>query len=256
MEKKRLEFTGTGLKLIAVITMFIDHIGAGIFEKSEAAQLAIENFWPWNYNSFDNIFRAIGRMAFPIYCFMLVEGFFHTKSRLKYAQRLLFIAVISEVPFDMLFRLSYFDFRYNNVLWELLLGLGVLCGLDYANNKDFSFTEKRWANDGLMVIVMLIGMGIGYLTHLDYSMSGICCISVMYKYYGTTKKDRLKSFGMGQLMLSLFNFFELPAFLMLLPMSRYEGHRGRDSKAMRTFFYFFYPAHIVVLYVIRTLLFG
>ena len=98
----KLEITGTGLKLIAVITMLIDHIGAGIIKYNELGYISI-------IGDMDlyTLLRAIGRMAFPIYCYMLVEGFVHTRNIWKYGLRLLAVAVISELPFNFLFYKAY-----------------------------------------------------------------------------------------------------------------------------------------------------
>ncbi len=251
MNTSKIEITGTQLKLIAIITMFIDHIGAGILENRDILMKAITAGVDLEYYlNCDKILRGIGRMAFPIYCFLLVEGFFHTKSKVKYALRLLFIAVISEIPFDMLFRDDIFYINYNNVLWELLLGLVVLCGLDYVNRREFSCNETIIV-PLLMVIIVCAGMAVGYFLHFDYGWAGICCISVMYKLYGYTNLDRVRAFGIGVLVLALYKHIEASAFLMLIPVFYYKGSRGRDSQAIRAFCYLFYPVHILILYLIR-----
>ena len=245
MGKKSFEITGTGLKLIAVITMFIDHIGAGLLEVwlTNNASVISQELYDKVF-LVDAVLRSIGRMAFPIYCYMLVEGFIHTRNLKKYAIRLLTIAVISEVPFDYLFRRSFFDLNYNNVLWTLLLGLGVLYAYSLIDGLDINV----YAIYACRILVMFAGMGIAYFAHLDYKMAGVTCISVMYYLNGPTKKQRLVSFGMGVLMLTLMSsVLEVFAFLMLIPVSCYYGKRGADSVALRRFFYLFYPAHIILL---------
>ncbi|MBQ2453108.1 MAG: hypothetical protein II497_01520, partial [Lachnospiraceae bacterium] len=96
--------TGTALKLIAVVSMLIDHTGDVLFP----GQLWL---------------RYIGRLAFPIYCFLIVEGFIHTRNVMKYMARLLVFGIVSEIPFDLAFfgEISYPG--YQNVFWTLLLGL-------------------------------------------------------------------------------------------------------------------------------------
>ncbi len=92
------------LKWIAVITMIIDHTGAVLFP--------------------DNmVFRYIGRIAFPIFCFLLVEGFFHTRDVRKYMLRLGLFALISEIPYDLAFRDTVLEFEHQNVFFALLLGV-------------------------------------------------------------------------------------------------------------------------------------
>ena len=92
------------LKWIAVITMIIDHTGAVLFPD-------------------DMVFRYIGRIAFPIFCFLLVEGFFHTRDVRKYMLRLGLFALISEIPYDLAFRDTVLEFEHQNVFFALLLGV-------------------------------------------------------------------------------------------------------------------------------------
>ena len=96
--------SGYWLKMIAVITMLIDHSAATILERilvqmPSWAPVTVDNCEQWY--RLDLLLRGIGRMAFPIYCFLLVEGFHYTHSRRKYAARMFVFALISEVPFDM-----------------------------------------------------------------------------------------------------------------------------------------------------------
>ena len=112
IEKKQFSVTESTLKIIAIICMAIDHVGAGCLERmmtwygyrtvntDEARKIWMEAHSTLFYT--DMIFRAIGRVAFPVFCFMIVEGLFHTRSRLKYAVRLFIFGLISEVPFDLI----------------------------------------------------------------------------------------------------------------------------------------------------------
>lgn len=259
MGEKRLEITGTTLKFIAVITMLIDHIAAGLLATNVLFVNAMNSSdWSREFIIYKSM-RAIGRMAFPIYCYMLVEGYFHTKNIKKYGARLLAVAVISEVPFDLLFRREIFTFKYNNVLWELLLGLVTIWLIDCLKKKDFSNIVKGVPSATVsylaQIIVFLASAGISELTNLDYGVAGITCILMMYVYYGPDRKNVLKGFSLGVLMLTIASStLEVFAFLMLIPMYFYKGARGRDSKALRLFFYLFYPAHIIALILIRNCL--
>ena len=118
METKQPGISGYWLKLIAVISMLIDHTSAVILEQIPG--LEAPAFF----------MRIIGRLAFPIYCFLLVEGFYHTRSRAKYAGRLFLFALISEVPFDLAFSRRMWDFSSNNVFFTLLFGLLVIWGVE------------------------------------------------------------------------------------------------------------------------------
>lgn len=248
MNTKTREITGFGLKLIAVITMFIDHIGAGILENTAVFSMptaeAIQDQGTAIMMLVDLLLRSIGRMAFPIYCYMLAEGFVHTRNVKKYGLRLLAIAIVSELPFDYLFDRQWFSWGHNNVLWELLLGLIVIYGIVFVQKQDMN----AWLKFVLKIVVMGAGMAIAELTNLDYGMAGICAIAVMYNLNGEEKKKRLLAFGLGIVVLTLMSsVLEVCALFMLIPMSYYQGNRGPDSPMIRRFFYWFYPAHIVLL---------
>ena len=111
------------LKWIALITMLIDHTGAAILEK-----LPQYNTVAWVYQ-LDFVLRFIGRIAFPIYCFLLVEGFWMTRSRKKYAINLFVFALISEIPFELSF-MGGLDIGFHNVYWTLLLGMLLMMALE------------------------------------------------------------------------------------------------------------------------------
>lgn len=96
--------SGSTLKLIAIITMLIDHIGAAVIARLLIAGQGSEMLYKIYY-----AMRAVGRVAFPIFCFLLVEGFFYTGSRKKYALRLFGFALLSEIPFDLAFSGKYWN---------------------------------------------------------------------------------------------------------------------------------------------------
>ncbi|MCR5723243.1 MAG: conjugal transfer protein TraX [Lachnospiraceae bacterium] len=132
--------TGFTIKLIAIITMFIDHCGA-VFVERKMARLrwSVPN-WLNDPNfttlsTIDSIMRCIGRIAFPLFIFLLVQGFMHTRNRLKYAVRLGLFALISEVPFDMAFKNTYFTMSYQNVFFTLFLGFLFMCVADFIYKK-------------------------------------------------------------------------------------------------------------------------
>lgn len=137
---KKRELTSFAIKVIAIVTMFIDHCGAVFLERN----LVIMQHTIPNYLTdpgyqrlllIDQIMRGIGRIAFPLFIFLLVQGFMHTRSRLKYAIRLGLFALISEVPFDMAFRNTYFTMSYQNVFFTLFLGFLFMCTADFIYKK-------------------------------------------------------------------------------------------------------------------------
>ena len=110
--------SGSTLKLLAIITMFIDHVGAAVL----ARMIIMGNNTELLYKVYLTM-RTIGRIAFPIFCFLLIEGFEHTRDRKKYALRLLAFAAISEIPFDLAFNSKVLEFGYQNVFFTLFIGL-------------------------------------------------------------------------------------------------------------------------------------
>lgn len=114
--KERKGISGSTLKIIAIITMLIDHIGAGVLGRllvvrgmNEAADL---NAWIDANSTLVityQMMRFVGRLAFPIFCFLLIEGFEHTHDVKKYALRLLSFCLVSEIPFDLLFNGKYWN---------------------------------------------------------------------------------------------------------------------------------------------------
>lgn len=246
--------SGYCLKMIAVVTMFVDHTAATILLRM------LEQMPSWGPISADNyaiwrrvylFMRGIGRMAFPIYCYLLVEGFTHTRNRAKYALRLFVFALLSEVPFDMAFQKSFFDLSYNNVFLTLLIGLLTIWGIHEVRNygrtdktsEQFSFIEEILR--GLfMIVITFAGCVAAELLHTDYGASGIIAIFILYLFY----ERRLQGFGLMVLSLGLLaGELEFVAFLMLIPMSYYNGTRGKQNKY---FFYAFYPIHLLVLSLI------
>ena len=119
--------SGSTLKLIAVFSMLVDHAGATVLRTlchlpSITAVPGRQTFFVSAYN----LSRSIGRIAFPIFCFLLVEGFLHTRSAAKYAFRMLLFAVVSEIPFDLALKGAWYYPEKQNVYVTLLIGLLVL----------------------------------------------------------------------------------------------------------------------------------
>lgn len=114
--------SGSTLKMVGVITMFIDHLGLAVI-----GRMIRSGGQPDYLHSVYSVMRWIGRLAFPIFCFLLVEGFARTRNRAKYLLRLGIFALISEVPYDLAFRATVLEFDHQNVYFTLFLGLLSLC---------------------------------------------------------------------------------------------------------------------------------
>ena len=251
--------SGYWLKMIAVITMLIDHTAASILER----MLQVMPSWgPITMDNWDNwyrldiVLRGIGRMAFPIYCFLLVEGFTYTHSKAKYALRLLIFALISEIPFDMALFKSFCDWNHNNVFFTLFIGLLTIWATDFVMEHMADGTNEkippillRILRTILLIGIFLIGCIVASkVLRCDYGASGICAIYVLYML----RDQRLVGFATAVVLLGIMSgTLELLAMLMLIPMYFYNGTRGRQHKY---FFYAFYPAHLLILAIICQLI--
>ncbi|MDD3404385.1 MAG: TraX family protein [Hespellia sp.] len=222
-------FSGSSLKLIAVITMLIDHIGAAILYYTVQTESEIQMYY---------IFRNIGRIAFPIFCFLLVEGFLHTHDVKKYAVRLGVFALISEIPFDLaVTRTGNSVWLNQNVFWTLLIALLVMTGLRYVEIK-IPATQYLWQGS-LYVMCIAAGCGLAYLMKTDYDYKGVFAICMLY----LLRQNRIWQVIAG----GLCFLWEPWAILGFIPILLYNGTRGFR---MKYFFYLFYPVHLLVLHVI------
>lgn len=211
------------LKIIALTTMIIDHYGA-IFQSDTM------------------LFRMIGRLAFPIYCFLLVEGYFHTSDVKKYAKRLFIFALISEVPFDLAFY-NKIGFVHQNIFFTLFIGLAAIYFLD---NREWKYNFDKNA-------VILIACILAILLSVDYSAIGIIYILA---FYFTRNYDKLKRFRTVGLVMLVINFISsvLQQFsLLALPLLyAYNGKPGPKNKIMQISFYAAYPLHLMIFYLIKS----
>ena len=180
---KKGGLTSFGLKLIAIITMFIYHCGA-VFVERKMVQIRWSVPDPFSdptytaLSTVDSIMRSIGRIAFPLFIFLLVQGFMHTRSRLRYAVRLGLFALISEVPFDMAFKNTYFTMSYQNVFFTLFLGFLFMCAADFIYKKHIA----PWL--GYLGIV-LSSVAVGFFCAIVINNIG-------YSYFALTPLDGFK----------------------------------------------------------------
>ncbi|MCI8317345.1 MAG: conjugal transfer protein TraX [Lachnospiraceae bacterium] len=223
--------SGSTLKLIAIITMFIDHAGATVLQAivrhpgiTSIAEKRI--FWSHVYR----ISRDIGRLAFPIFCFLIVEGFLHTRNVKKYAGRLFLFALLSEIPFDLALKGNWFYPGKQNVYFTLLIGLMVMAGIVW-------ITRGGTQNLILALLPIAAGMYAASWIDTDYNYKGVFLIAVLY----LMRSSRLYQCIGGAVSVT----WELPAPLAFLPVYLYNGKRGLR---MKYFFYFFYPVHLLLLY--------
>lgn len=209
------------MKWIAIVSMLIDHIGA----------ILIENRMPLigGVAVLDMALRLIGRLAFPIFAFLLVEGFVHTRDVRKYALRLGLFALLSEWPFDVAF-FGGVHWELQNIFFTLLIGLLMLALV--------TRTEKKWVQFG----AVLLAMTTAELLMTDYGMYGV---AVILAFAAMRTNNWYTPVTAGLLL------YQKTAPLALLPILAYDGTRGKQSKWL---LYAFYPIHLLVLYGIASVL--
>lgn len=232
---RRCGLSGTALKFVACVTMLLDHIGASCIE----ARYGTAANCPAGLTEFDLVLRLIGRLAFPIFCFLLVEGFLHTHDVKKYIRRLLLFGVVSETPFDMAFFRTPFHWGHQNVYWTLALGVIAMAAMQHFQDENGDLTWKS----GFAAVVCALA---AELAQTDYGAIGVALIVALY----LTRNSRTQQSILGAGMM----LFELTAPLAFVLTWFYNGQRGRCPQWAKWAFYLFYPVHLVVLGVITNVL--
>ena len=226
--REHFGISGAVLKTIAVVSMFIDHAGASLVRRY--ISLTAGHVTPQQAALYKQIYyymRRIGRLAFPIFCFMIVEGFLHTKDLKKYLSRMLLFAFLSEFPFDYALHHGQAIFDKQNVYFTLLIGLLVLTGI-----------RAFYGRIPLQLAVMVSGMILARLLKTDYSYKGVFIIEMLY----ITRFTRFWQCACGA---SFMQYYEkMPTPLAFVPIWLYNGKRGRQHKML---YYFFYPGHLLLL---------
>ena len=228
--------SGSTLKLIAIITMLIDHIGAVIVERMILKGVSFGGMSLKDLYLLDQVLRSIGRIGFPIFCFLLVEGFVHTKNRVKYGLRLTLFAFLSEIPFDLAFTGKVFSTKYQNVFFTLLIGLLVMAVFRVIEEK---YNEKHILAIVLMLLSLAAGMTLAVILKTDYDYRGVISIVILYIF---------RMYRPLQLLAGALTFmWEIPAPAAFLAAACYNGRRGLNLKYI---FYIFYPLHLLILYFV------
>ena len=328
-KQKKKGISGSTIKIIAVVTMLIDHVAAALLTRMLISRGLLDISMSGDYVQImqwiaDNAvlyygmsaMRMIGRLGFPIFCFLLVEGFQKTRNIKKYVFRMGLFALISEIPFDLACSGKVLEFGYQNVYFTLLIGILTLCVFDFFAKHDMhkalqviltivgililpgyaavafcNFVGSFVAQLGISLaylmggqekitilltvvyIVFVIAMVIAYAVfrrvqgsdrawrmcadmaalsvamfaadflRTDYSGMGVLTIAVMYLF----RKRKVISMLSGCVVLTLMSFNEITAFFALIPIALYNGERGLK---MKYFFYIFYPAHLLIIWLI------
>lgn len=259
MNLKKL--SGYQLKYIALFSMLLDHIGV-IFKV----------FLPQNIYV---LLRTAGRLSFPLFCFILAEGFFHTKDRKKYQKRLFIFALLSEIPYDLAFHylpvamsgpslhlqhlthtVLFPAFQQQNVLFTLFLGFTAMLWMENA-------AQYRRNTFYRNIDILIIFCCLSEVFRTDCGAAGILCICFFYSIYkkrGNCTELPVRFGVIATLpaavpLLTYVSPFPVQVFALAdsLILRCYNGEKGKGNKY---FFYLFYPLHLVVLYLISLLLAG
>ena len=225
---RNITITSFGLHIIAMVCMLCDHLWGTIVPGND-----------W--------LTCIGRISFPIFAFMIVEGYFHTKNLKKYVQRLLVFAILSEIPFNLAMGSRIFYPIHQNVLWSFLISIGLIHW-----NENAKASEKIWKRVIVAVITVVLGYLAGLLTMVDFYHAGILTVLV---FYFTKNLGRLKYF-LQALMLWYINMellggygYEVEIFgkvhfitrqgfalLALIPIWLYAGEQGPYNKVIKNIY--------------------
>lgn len=207
--------TGFQLKLLAMLAMTADHIGAVFFPEIP-------------------LLRWIGRLAMPVLCFFIGEGLRHTRSPRRYLLRLTWFALLSELPFDLAFY-GGIEWGHQNVYFTLALGLLALWAI-----------QSRGMEGWLLALTAALA---AELLGCDYGMYGVLLILLLDRFH-RARSEQLA--GAALLNLAFFGLQTQILSLIALPLLwLYNGKRGRDDRRL---FYLYYPAHLCVLGILRFVL--
>ena len=236
---KHFDLSAAALHILAMLFMLMDHMWATVFPAQD-----------W--------LTCVGRVAFPIFAFMAVEGYFHTHNFKKYALRMLLFAVLSEIPFDFMYGGTWFYPVHQNVIWTLLMGLLGIRFMETVRQK-----QKPWLFALAAVLTVLLGGVLGTLGMVDYYGVGVLTVFVFYFFRGRKWWCLLGQAAalywlnvelLGGLMYPVHLLgldFELCqqglALLALIPIWLYRGRQGYHSKPFQYMCYAFYPVHMLLL---------
>ena len=219
-------FDGAQLKYIAMLSMLIDHVNKALIYPYLDGGILL---------AVSNVFDILGRIAFPLFIFFVVEGFFWTHSRAKYLGTMLGFAVVTEVPFDLFSSRMFFEPNWNNILFTFSLVLCTLWSIDILKEK---ITKVPWY---ILSFLIVAGMClVAMLTGVDYEHHAIL---TGYFFYIFRARRAVA------IPLSMISMYKEPwALLGFGLVLTYNGERGRQNK---WFNYAFYPAHMLILGLLR-----
>lgn len=235
--------TSNKLKIIAIVSMLIDHIGAVVLYHMTGYANGMQPLFPYANELYYGC-RIIGRTAFPIFAFLIVEGSRHTKDPKKYLFRIVLFALFSEVPFDLAIRSSLWDLGLQNVFFTLFCGLAAIICMDKLKLvKGISYEIKVVG----YFLLSAGAMGAAYYLKTDYGFQGVLVILIFYFLYDENGLYIKRITACLLAFLTLFGGLESLCFPAFIFICFYNGKKGNK---MKYFFYLFYPLHLIMLYFI------
>jgi len=228
-------FSAEQLKKIALVSMAIDHAAVGLIEQSELASGAA-----WSLCG--TAMRLVGRVAFPLFAFMIAEGAVHTRDRRRYALRLLLLAVVSEIPFNLVAGGTWSFSADQNTVFTLLLGLLAIWTGDLICRFVPGSAYERYVR-----VLVAIPFGVAaYYLKTDYDFLGVMLIVILYTLRA---EPQLRTAVCGTLLFCMYmNFYGIAACVAIFLINRYNGEKGGGSGKV---FYAFYPLHLLVIWGIK-----
>lgn len=229
LDKLRI-FSGAQLKYIAFLSMLADHVNKALIYPFLSGEGILQRI--------SDAFDILGRIAFPLFAFFLVEGFFKTGNRKKYLASLLIFGIISEIPFDMALSGVFFEPNSNNIMFTLALMLITIWTIDILKEKMQNMSKYTWYPVSFVIVgIMCI---ISMVTGLDYEYHAIMIGYLFYIFYN----KRVFAIFLGYLAI----FKEVWSLLGFSLILTYNGKRGKQNKL---FNYCFYPGHLLILGILR-----
>lgn len=241
-----LETTSFSLHLLAMAFMLCDHLWATVIPGND-----------W--------LTCVGRLAFPIFAFLIVEGYFHTRSLKRYVGRLFLFALLSEVPFDLVMGGTAFYPVHQNVLWTFLIGIGLIVCNEWARGKG-----RLWLRAVTAVATVVLGFLLGLVSFADFHFAGVFMVLTFYFFRGRKWWNFLgQLLAMAYINLEILAglsypvslagvtfFFPQQGFALLsLPLIwLYRGRQGYHSRAFQYGCYAFYPVHLLLLWLVQGIL--
>ena len=243
--KFAIEITSASLHIMAMAFMLCDHLWGTIIPGND-----------W--------LTCIGRIAYPIFAFMIVEGYFHTSNLKKYVKRIFIFALLSEIPFNLAMGSRLFYPIHQNVLWTFLIAIGLIHWNEKARGK-----QKLWRQIIVGILSIFIGYIGGLLTMVDFYQAGVLMGLVFYFF-----RERKWWCYLGQFLCMWYINIEILsgfsyqvdfmgqthfivrqgfALLALIPIWLYRGKQGYHSKTFQYICYAFYPVHLLVLGLLKFL---